>query len=254
VSCLDWGDQQSATQAWLFEINFWSGFTMNVFLKLGLGSLALSGVVLSAHADEMETKTCMIVGMEEPVEADATCPGTVADILNSIVIEKERVKLDADGNAMVDADGAIIMEPYTETYKLMASYAAKAGLGDAISGGEVPQLHGGMLEDGTITVFAIKDSVLSEMVSEAIKAAEAKAETSLSDEDTNRILYMTVGSQIATRPYTKTDMWNGQMKYRNLAGGLIMTNFLTASGDEANGRKFQQMDVLASNGVVHLMN
>jgi hypothetical protein len=227
---------------------------MNAFLKLGLGPLALSGVAFSAHAEEMQTKTCVVVGVEKTVDADATCPGTVADVLNSIVIEKERVKLDADGKAIVDADGMPVMEPYTETYKLMASYAAQAGLGDALSGGEVPQLHGGMLEDGTITVFAIKDSVLSEMVGAEIKMAEATMDGALSDEDTNSVIYKTVGSQIATRPYYKEDMWNGQMKYRNLGGGLIMTNFLKADGDEANGMTFREMDILASNGVVHLMN
>lgn len=239
------------------QFDFFEGFIMYKMLNLCLGVL-ISATVLAgteaAHAEEVNGKICKIVGEEKVVSADTTCPGTVAKILRSLAIEKERPARDADGNTVLDSDGNIVMEQYTDTYKLMASYAAQAGLGNALNGVKVPKLHNGMLENDTITVFAIKDSVLENKVQQAIAAAESASETPLSEDRKNVIFYKVVGSQIATRPYYKSDMWNGQKEYKTLGGEPITTNFLRAEGDIANGMTFQQMDLLASNGVIHLMN
>ncbi|MBO6773085.1 MULTISPECIES: hypothetical protein [unclassified Thalassospira] len=227
---------------------------MTSILKPFLGFTLTFTCAISAHAEELAKKTCLIVGTEQAVEESAACPGTVAEVLRSIEIEKERPMRDADGKIVIGTDGNAVLEQYTETYKLMASFAASAGLGDAMNGGEVPKLHNGMLENNTITVFAIKDSILAAKVEDAIATAKSNSATPLTVKDKTLIIHKIVGSQIATRPYYKDNMWNGQMEYKSLGGDPIKTNFLREDGDIANGMPFQQMDVLASNGVIHLMN
>lgn len=221
-----------------------------------LGAIAILGfATTNAFAQDVEPKMCLLAGVETIVEDDFVCPGTVAAELRKMVVEKQRPKIDIEtGQIMLDAEtGLPVMETYEESYRKMVTFAREAGLGDAFVGGEFPHLHNGYMENNIVTVFAIEDNLLQSRVDALLDTAEQSAPEPLSDEDRQRVIYQVVGSQIATRPYYKSDMWNGQRDFRNLGGGFIQTNFLTETGDEANGLKFQQYDIIASNGVIHLL-
>ena len=207
-------------------------------LALLASAATLAAGTALAQTTAAKPATCLVMGKEIPKAVDAACPADVLATLRAYSWEVAVPKLDQDGKPVLDKDGLPATEKRRDGFTLMADMLEAAGLTDHLT-------------TGTVTVFAVPDSVLKEVVPAWTKA--------LADEKLKAAATAAIASHGIDEPLPRG--WftasNGQVwtLAGNYASGAKPISFhdLSTAGFTINGVPVTRADIGAANGVIHMV-
>jgi len=193
-----------------------------------------------AIAQTEQSKTCVIMGKEQAVSKDTTCPPDILKELQTLRIEKKIVKMTASGEPELDAEGKPMMETKLDTFTAMAKLLVDTKIADTMSKG------------GAYTVWALDDETLSKAPPELLQKQSGEE-----DSAATKRLYLLVAKHVLPKVNTRQSIGNSNGSWVTVGGQELRYNFLGQNvviDERVNaslGQKVKQFDIVASNGVIH---